>query len=72
MGGHQLYDVLLRQGKRVPFLFTSGYSVTESSDGGILNSTVPVLHKPWTLNDLFARVREVLDQGGTTHIAPGP
>ena len=72
MGGHQLYDVLLRQGKRVPFLFTSGYSVTESSDGGILNSTVPVLHKPWTLNDLFASVREVLDQGGTTHIAPGP
>jgi PAS domain S-box-containing protein len=71
MGGLQLYDVLQSQGKQVPFLFTSGYATTDASDEGIPNLSVPVLHKPWTLADLFARVRDVLDQDSTVRGSPG-
>ncbi|UCG85863.1 MAG: PAS domain S-box protein [Gemmatimonadota bacterium] len=69
MGGHQLYEVLRSQGKRVPFLFTSGYSTTEANTGEFINASVPVLHKPWTLGDLFSRVRDVLDQNGAADVS---
>jgi len=62
LGGRQLYEALERDGKHIRFLFTSGYSTTEVGRSGSLSSSVPLLLKPWTLGDLFARVREVLDK----------
>jgi PAS domain S-box-containing protein len=61
LGGRQLFEVLEQEGARVPFLFTSGYSEREVQRSGV-GFDVPLLLKPWTLNDLFARVREVLDR----------
>jgi hypothetical protein len=41
-------------------LFTSGYSA-DTVGGGEFPASVSFLQKPWTLSDLFARVRELLD-----------
>ncbi|GAG33202.1 unnamed protein product, partial [marine sediment metagenome] len=62
LGGSQLYEALEQDGNHIRFLFTSGYSTTEVERSGSLSSSVPLLLKPWTLGDLFARVREVLDK----------
>ncbi|UCF40167.1 MAG: PAS domain S-box protein [Gemmatimonadota bacterium] len=62
LGGRQFYQALKEQGKRPRILFTSGYSAQDVRAGlGFLRG-VPFLHKPWTLTDLFLRVREVLEQ----------
>jgi PAS domain S-box-containing protein len=63
MGGHQLHETLEREGKRVPFLFTSGYSTKEKETRTSGETpSIPLLLKPWTLSDLYGRVREALDQ----------
>lgn len=62
LGGRQLFEELEREGMQVPFLFTSGYSAREVQTSEAMGYDVPLLLKPWTLNDLFARVREVLDR----------
>ncbi len=62
LGGRQLYEALEQDGNHIRFLFTSGYSTTEVGRSGSLSSSVPLLLKPWTLGDLFTRVREVLDK----------
>jgi len=65
MGGRQLYEVLHQRGKKVGFLFTSGYSATEVGEGVSLKPEIPFLHKPWALTDLLTQVREVLDRGAS-------
>ncbi|UCD25326.1 MAG: response regulator, partial [Gemmatimonadota bacterium] len=62
IGGRQLYETLEQDGKHTRFLFTSGYATTEVGRSSNISSNVPLLTKPWTLSDLFARIREVLDR----------
>jgi two-component system cell cycle sensor histidine kinase/response regulator CckA len=62
LGGRQLFEALEREGMQVPFLFTSGYSAREVQTSEDVSDDVPLLLKPWTLIDLFTRVREVLDR----------
>lgn len=61
LGGRQLAEALRLDGADVPVLFTSG-SDAEALRGerGFLDG-VPVLEKPWSLDGLFACVREILD-----------
>ena len=66
LGGRQLYEVLHQRGKKVRFLFTSGYSAIEVGEGFSLKPEIPFLHKPWALTDFLSRVREVLDQGASS------
>jgi DNA-binding response OmpR family regulator len=42
-------------------LYTSGYTRDAISSGGRLNPDVALLHKPFALNDLAIRIRQVLD-----------
>lgn len=59
MGGGALYEALRAAGKTVPVIFTSGH--TSWGPGDLqLDPTVPVLPKPWTINEMVERVREVL------------
>jgi CheY-like chemotaxis protein len=60
LGGRQLAEALRAEGSRVQVLFTSGYSA-DTVGGGEFPASVSFLQKPWTLSDLFARVRELLD-----------
>lgn len=50
---------LLRPSLKV--LYTSGYTRDAISSGGRLNPDVALLHKPFALNDLAIRIRQVLD-----------
>jgi len=62
LGGRQLADALREMGSTVPLLFTSGYSADSTYRAAELPPGVAFLHKPWTLTDLFDKVREMLDQ----------
>jgi PAS domain S-box-containing protein len=64
LGGRQFYEALQQEGKRPRILFTSGYSLEDVKAGSGFLPDVPFLHKPWTLTDLFVRVRQVLAREG--------
>jgi len=61
--GRELYATIRREGMSVPFLFASGYGPGESPDGSVPEAEAPYLPKPWTLEDLADKVRQVLDRG---------
>jgi len=62
LGGPQLMRKLRQAGKRVPVLFTSGYTARDVQETAALDPGLPFLAKPWTIAELLRRVREVLDQ----------
>lgn len=61
MGGVDLYEKL-RQQRPVPFLFTTGYTEREVAARAAFGAATPFLHKPWTVDDLIAKVRDLLDR----------
>jgi two-component system, cell cycle sensor histidine kinase and response regulator CckA len=62
LGGRGLYDAVRREGIKTPFLFASGYSPGDDRASLPPELGVPLLHKPWTHDDVLTRVREVLDR----------
>jgi two-component system, cell cycle sensor histidine kinase and response regulator CckA len=60
LGGRALYDAARREGHTVPFLFASGYS--DPDRAASLDPSIPLLHKPWTEQDLLTRLRDILDR----------
>jgi len=60
-GGRALYAALRDRGVRVPVLFTSGYSAGEADQLARVDSGPPFIAKPWTLDELARKIREVLD-----------
>ncbi len=62
LGGRGLYDAARRLGHAVPFLFASGYSDPDGRGTASVDSSTPLLHKPWTGPDLLAHIREILDR----------
>ncbi len=74
LGGRQFYEALREAGKDPKILFTSGYSAQDVWAGSGFLRDVPFLHKPWTLTDLFLRVREVLEgkPGGRSGATAAP
>jgi PAS domain S-box-containing protein len=61
LGGRQFAEALRAEGSTVPVLFTSGYSSEAVYRQGEMPARVGFLHKPWTLTQLFTRVRDILD-----------
>jgi PAS domain S-box-containing protein len=62
LGGRGLYDAARRAGNTTPFLFASGYAPGEERGSLPPDLGVPLLHKPWTHDDVLMRVREILDR----------
>ncbi len=62
MGGLEFRERLLQDGIRTRFLLASGYWPEERGAAPVPPPDVPFLPKPWTLNELARKVREVLDQ----------
>ncbi len=62
ISGRQLADMLSAQYPLLKVLFLSGYTDDAIVHHGVLQSEVAFLQKPFTLNTLRKKVREVLDQ----------
>jgi PAS domain S-box-containing protein len=61
LGGRGLYEELRRRGKQVRFLFTSGYTVRDVRHSESIDPSWPFVQKPWDVDELLLRVRELLD-----------
>jgi CheY-like chemotaxis protein len=62
LGGARFYEALRRSGSQTRILFTSGYADRDVSQRGAVDPNLPFIHKPWTVSDLLAKIREVLDK----------
>jgi PAS domain S-box-containing protein len=60
MSGVQLYRALRREFGGVRFVLTSGYAGREAQERKTLDSSVPFMVKPWSLEDLLCQVRSAL------------
>ncbi len=63
MGGLALYEAMSTECPGVRFLLMSGYTGEEVSQRATYISAVPFLAKPWTVTELLAAVRHMLNDG---------
>ncbi len=61
MGGYRLCEVLRDEGVTVKCLLMSGFSEVDRHERHQLEHELPFLQKPWTVEGLLRKVREVLD-----------
>ncbi len=69
--GPDLYQAVRAEARAMRFLFTSGYREREVRTNGGFSPSIPFLHKPWTVSELLAQVRGVLDQDTTVPALTG-
>jgi signal transduction histidine kinase/ActR/RegA family two-component response regulator len=62
INGRKLADEAVRRRPGLKVLFTTGYTPNAVVHGGVLDSSVHLISKPFTLNHLAAKVRAVLDE----------
>jgi len=60
MSGTELADRVRREHPGVRVLYMTGYAANALGERGVLKPNAAVVQKPFTANDLAARVREVL------------
>jgi YesN/AraC family two-component response regulator len=61
LSGRELAELLWTRHRGLKVLFVSGYTDDVVVRHGVLHSDVAFLHKPFTLEALARKVREVLD-----------
>jgi PAS domain S-box-containing protein len=64
MGGLELHAQLVSNGIDVPTLYTSGFTANEIQEGKLLDSGVPLLRKPWTIEELAVAVEDAISRVG--------
>ncbi len=62
MNGRELADEVVKQRPQVKVLFTTGYTRNAIVHNGMLDPGVAFLPKPFTIEQLAAKVRQVLDR----------
>ena len=62
VGGKKLVDEALKKHPALKVLYTTGYTANAVVHGGVLDAGVNLLGKPFTLDQLAAKLRLVLDQ----------
>ena len=62
MNGKRLYDEIRKQRPETRVLYMSGYTKNVISHHGVLEEGVAFIPKPFSVQDLCLRVRDVLDQ----------
>jgi DNA-binding NtrC family response regulator len=60
--GKKLADEAVRRRPGLKVLFTTGYTANAVVHGGVLDTGVDLISKPFTLDQLAAKVRAVLDR----------
>ena len=63
VNGRKLADEALRRRPGLKVLFTTGYTRNAVVHNGVLDTGVELIGKPFTVDELGAKVREVLDAG---------
>ncbi len=63
MNGRRLAEEALQRRRDLKVLFTTGYTRNAVVHNGVLDPGVNLLQKPASLEQLAAKVREVLDGG---------
>jgi len=61
MGGQELSEILVKKIPELKIIFTSGYTGNQILNDGFLSEDINFLQKPYSLADLSAKVRRVLD-----------
>lgn len=61
MNGKQLFEQISRQNPDVKALFMSGYTENVIAYHGVIDPDVHFIQKPFVVNTLAAKVRQVLD-----------
>jgi FixJ family two-component response regulator len=61
MNGRKLMERLAPLGRKMKVLFMSGYTEVTASLEFLLTTGAPFIEKPFKLNTLVSKVREVLD-----------
>jgi CheY-like chemotaxis protein len=61
MGGRALFEAARRAGMQVRFLFASGYAPSELRETSRPHGPEHFIQKPWTVEALALRVRQILD-----------
>ena len=61
MNGRELAKALLEDQPGLKCLFMSGYAANVVAHQGILEAGLPLLQKPFTIDELACMVRQVLD-----------
>jgi CheY-like chemotaxis protein len=62
VNGRKLADEAVRRRPGLKVIFTTGYTANAVVHGGVLDQGVHFISKPFTLNQLAAKVRAVLDE----------
>ena len=62
MDGRRLADMATGQRPYLPVIYTTGYTRNAIVHNGVLDTGVELIGKPFTLEELATRVREVLDK----------
>ncbi len=62
VNGRKLADEARRRFPHLKVLYTTGYTRNAVVHNGVLDSSVQMIGKPFTIEDLAGKVREVLDQ----------
>jgi PAS domain S-box-containing protein len=62
MSGKELADKLTHSWPRLRVLFLSGYTANVIVHHGVLDSGIDFLQKPFRVNELLAKIREILDR----------
>lgn len=71
MTGPELYEAVRDHGWKSKFLFMSGFSAADVRNGPLLDASLPLLEKPWTLDELAAQVRKTLGKSRGSGRASG-
>ena len=62
MSGRNLAEKLLQLNPNLKCLYMSGYTANVIAHHGVLDKGVHFIHKPFSKQDLAAKLREVLDE----------
>ncbi|MBI2206611.1 MAG: GAF domain-containing protein [Candidatus Rokubacteria bacterium] len=65
MNGGELAAALFDRRPNFRLLFASGYTDDVLAHRGLLRARIPLLHKPYSMDELLGKVREVLDAPAT-------
>lgn len=66
MGGFEAYETMRSIREGIPCIFSSGYSGSALSSGGELPQGGHFLHKPYSFEQLVAKIADVINQDAST------